>query len=319
MIKEGKNNNNEKIKQDFVINKDDSLDQLSEEDDYFDYSKKLNIKNIPIVNTITKPLSLETFENLNIEEGGVKKILLIGETGSGKSTFIELMINLLNTQEKIKISSTGYDSFTIVPKTYFFKNIKLVDTPGLNDSNDEDQNHLDNMYEFCMNEQPFDGIILCIEKSDRIKKSLKELLSYYKIFLNLNIKQKIAVCITKTNDKTYISNIRKTLSKIGYNCELFFSTWILKENDEVLVKILNNSLTNEIQFTTFQSVQTLKDKLEKLTNEKQKNEDTLDKLTKQYQNLKDNKNEEIQKIKNEMENKIELLNKQKKRTNFGLC
>jgi ATP-binding cassette subfamily C protein len=69
--------NNRVVENEFYNWKNIKIDNLK-----FSYNEKENI-----------------FENLNFEISKGKKIAIIGETGSGKSTFIDLISNLLEPNE----------------------------------------------------------------------------------------------------------------------------------------------------------------------------------------------------------------------------
>jgi len=77
---------------------------------------------------------------INLEILKDKTILFLGRTGSGKSTLIN---DILNENAKI---GHGAKSCTDEIKIYDKNNVKCIDTPGLNDSENRDQEFLNKLY-----------------------------------------------------------------------------------------------------------------------------------------------------------------------------
>ena len=113
------------------------------------------------------------------ESQDVTSIIILGETGTGKSTFI----NNLCLTPKCKVG-LGLDSETEevigVKCEGDYKNIFMIDTPGLNDSNGEEQDerNINLMNQFIKNHPRIKGIIILLKFTDNkltgsIKKSMK--------------------------------------------------------------------------------------------------------------------------------------------------
>jgi GTP-binding protein EngB required for normal cell division len=234
---------------------------------------------------------------------------LIGETGVGKSTFIELLSNGKITN----ISSNKFDSCTKQSCSYKIDDLSLIDTPGLNDSDGDDQKHLDELFDFCIENQPFRGVILFVEKSDRIRDSVKQLFMYYRIFLKITKEMKIVLCITKTNDDVFKQKVLNELNKIGYCCEITSYCWVLNKNNEILQDIVDDIFSSNILFNGFQSVQTMKNKIELLNKEKLSYEKNIKEITNKMKLLENNNENEILKLKEEMNKQIKILTIQKEK------
>jgi len=171
---------------------------------------------------------------------------------------------------------------------------------GLNDSNNNDQENLDNIFDFCQNENPFDGIILMIEKTNKLKDSLQKLLQCYNILLKLNDKHKITICITRTLDKNYLNEISKEFeNKKLLNCRYDIYCWELNKNDNILYNIIKSCLDNNEQFKSFNSVLTIENKIKLYDNERKQNQSKIEDLEVQLK-IKNNDYKEIEKLRNEM-------------------
>ena len=101
------------------------------------------------------------------ESQDISSIIIVGETGTGKSSFIN---NLCQTP-KCKVG-LGLDSETEevlgVKCEGYYKDIFMIDTPGLNDSNGEEQDerNINLMNQFIKNNPRIKGIIILLKFTD---------------------------------------------------------------------------------------------------------------------------------------------------------
>ena len=138
-------------------------------------------------------------------------ILLFGETGVGKSSLGNIILNKPNA---FKISDKP-ESETKVTFGKFNKNkdIFVIDTPGCQDSQGNDKEHLDQMIEFIKSHNDLNAIILVFnyyenEEKEELNKANKTNLEIIKnIFKDIDIGKHIGIFFThfyknETDEKT---------------------------------------------------------------------------------------------------------------------
>ena len=157
----------------------------------------------------------------------ISSIIILGETGTGKSTFI----NNLCLTPKCKVG-LGLDSETEevlgVKCEGEYKDIFMIDTPGLNDSNGEEQDerNINLMSQFIKNNPRIKGIIILLKFTDNkltgsIKKSMK---TFYNMFPMNNFWSHVVIVFSYYYDtnseaklqrkKLLIKNYEKEIKKI---------------------------------------------------------------------------------------------------------
>ena len=157
------------------------------------------------------------------ESQDISSIIIVGETGTGKSSFIN---NLCQTP-KCKVG-LGLDSETEevlgLKCEGYYKDIFMIDTPGLNDSNGEEQDerNINLMNQFIKNNPRIKGIIILLKFTDNkltgsIKKSLK---IFYDMFPLNNFWSHVVICFSYYYDTNLEAKIqRKNLLIKNYEKE----------------------------------------------------------------------------------------------------
>ena len=180
-------------------------------------------------------------------------IIILGETGTGKSTFI----NNLCQMPKCKIG-LGLDSETKevmgINCEGEYKDIFMIDTPGLNDSNGEkqDERNINLMNNFIKNNPRIKGIIILLKFTDNkltgsIKKSLK---IFYDMFPMNNFWSHVIIIFSyyydinqeeKINRKNkLIQNYEKEFKKIMLQSKLEHKDFIISEKLKMFFCELKN-------------------------------------------------------------------------------
>jgi hypothetical protein len=105
-----------------------------------------------------------------------QNVLLIGRTGSGKSTFCEHLINLVTGSEPtLRLSSNSALSFT--NKVWRMKlqdEFDVLDTPGLDDSAGRTQEYLNSLVQVLRYVGRIHAILLFVEVSNRVDATVVE-------------------------------------------------------------------------------------------------------------------------------------------------
>lgn len=187
------------------------------------------------------------------ESQDVSSIIILGETGTGKSTFIN---NLCLTP--ICKVGLGLDSETEevlgVKCEGEYKDIFMIDTPGLNDSNGEEQDerNINLMSQFIKNNPRIKGIIILLKFTDNkltgsIKKSMK---TFYNMFPMNNFWSHVVIVFSYYYDtnseaklqrkKLLIKNYEKEIKKIMQQSKSEHKDFIIPENIKMYFSELKN-------------------------------------------------------------------------------
>jgi len=128
---------------------------------------------------------------INLDELKGKTILFLGRTGSGKSTLIN---DILDSDAKI---GHGAKSCTNEIKIYEKYKIKCIDTPGLSDSENRDQEFLNKLYNDLKLIQ-YDILCFVTSEGRRNAKDFQEITNLYLKMLNIE-DQKIFFVFTSAD------------------------------------------------------------------------------------------------------------------------
>ena len=192
------------------------------------------------------------------ESQDISSIIIVGETGTGKSSFIN---NLCQTP-KCKVG-LGLDSETEevlgVKCEGYYKDIFMIDTPGLNDSNGEEQDerNINLMNQFIKNNPRIKGIIILLKFTDNkltgsIKKSLK---IFYDMFPLNNFWSHVVICFSYYYDTNPEAKIQRNnplyhfppqkLQKLG---KIEEEMKIIKNYEKEFKKIMQQSKSEHKDF-----------------------------------------------------------------------
>lgn len=183
------------------------------------------------------------------ESQDISSIIIVGETGTGKSSFIN---NLCQTP-KCKVG-LGLDSETEevlgVKCEGYYKDIFMIDTPGLNDSNGEEQDerNINLMNQFIKNNPRIKGIIILLKFTDNkltgsIKKSLK---IFYDMFPLNNFWSHVVICFSYYYDMNpeakiqIIKNYEKEFKKIMQQSKSEHKDFVIPEDIKMFFCELKN-------------------------------------------------------------------------------
>jgi len=128
-----------------------------------------------------------------------KLFILIGSTGNGKSTLGSFLID----PERALVNPIFRRANSNKPQTQSLEislvrsdqhKLYLMDTPGLNESNKLDDEHMHQLFNKIKEIGQIGGFILCIKITNKIDQPMIELLNYYKkIFGSIMLKNMIVV------------------------------------------------------------------------------------------------------------------------------
>ncbi|BFU26098.1 AIG1 family/50S ribosome-binding GTPase, putative [Entamoeba histolytica] len=95
---------------------------------------------------------------MSLQEGEQTKLLLIGETGNGKSS----LGNFILKKNVFKVGDSGDSETKEVAKCFGEgdrRDVVVIDTPGINDTNNFDEKHIQNIVD-CVRAEGLQGIVL---------------------------------------------------------------------------------------------------------------------------------------------------------------
>ena len=148
-------------------------------------------------------------------------ILLFGETGVGKSSLGNL---ILDAPDAFKISDKPESETKITCGKYNqAQDIYVIDTPGIQDSEGKDKEHLEQMIEFIQSHNDLKAILLIFnyceneEKNELSKTNTKNLEIIKKIFKDIDIGKHIGIFFTHFYEKETDENTIKEKEALKKN------------------------------------------------------------------------------------------------------
>jgi GTPase Era involved in 16S rRNA processing len=183
-------------------------------------------------------------------------VLLLGETGSGKSTFGNKLLNLDKCGFEV-----GHDLKSQTKSIQIIKehNLKVIDTPGLDDSNNEDDKLIFNMISKIRNEE-VDCVVILTKVARRVDSHFIYNLKLYRAMLN-DDQQKICLLLTSGGVKSdQILRFQNLIDEQVPNivvCRLneMSYPWVIKAM---------NQCTRCINMKNIKEVKTIKDEINSL-------------------------------------------------------
>uniref|UniRef100_A0A6B2L0W1 G domain-containing protein n=1 Tax=Arcella intermedia TaxID=1963864 RepID=A0A6B2L0W1_9EUKA len=198
-------------------------------------------------------------------------MLVVGETGSGKSTFINLLENYYHSGDpdhlKVAIptkylrSTEQYShsednvkdtasSKTSLCSSYKFGNSEFIDTPGISDTRgiDKDNENIIQILEYAANTESLNGMILVINGTNsRLTINMKNVIT--RLYGNLPNDMKDNILVVLTNCWEYncnfdVSHLPFTPQQVYYMNNSIFSGDPRKWKNDPFVK---NTLTKEFE------------------------------------------------------------------------
>jgi len=130
-----------------------------------------------IVTNKNKDVSIN-IKDLNLKTN-IATILLLGNTGSGKFTFLELQSKSLNQVSSLDILSATKECLLYK----FVNNVAIIDTPGIYDSEGDSQKLLDQVYDKCYHYYHINGVIIFHKFNGRVDEILQIIIENYCLLL----------------------------------------------------------------------------------------------------------------------------------------
>ena len=289
-----KNNNNKNKSNINLSNEQVSISQtnsninlLKDQSKYFSNSVSMKIKR--------KKINYIKYKNKKLDSNDYKTVLLLGEKGSGKSSFINCFLNYCKNikykdEDRYYITKKIYES-TLEPEEFYIsennKRIKFIDTPGFygNEKEEYDKNNLNKIFNFISNKKiHLIGFVFCSDisrKSRKLENIVNLSFSFLKkenieniilIFSNFNGESSLISInlLLNINNKIFSSIIKKRDNRLEYvisNWNIFFEEYFIDENERLYEKITKNfnqffNLLNKITIVkNFLNINKLNDEL----------------------------------------------------------
>ena len=150
-----------------------------------------------------------------------ENILLLGKTGDGKSSFVEYLVRQSGRPLKIQLSSDDALSFTNKNWLFSFPNYTIIDTPGLDDSQNRTQLFLDRLVETLHHIKVLHKVIIVQRTQPRIDANMQENLDIIACMLG-----KVPVNVLFTGEKTpSFEKWIRSYSEICQKKSLVFDKW----------------------------------------------------------------------------------------------
>jgi len=245
---------------------------------------------------LTIKIDLEKIQiTINLEILKDKTILFLGRTGSGKSTLIN---DILNENAKI---GHGAKSCTDEIKIYDKNNVKCIDTPGLNDSENRDQEFLNKLYND-LKLIKYDIVCFVTSEGRRNSKDFQEITNLYLQMLNID-NQKIFFVFTSadvTNDEFMYECIKELCIDKKYN----FSPIRYNHNTTPNIQKIINCMAkccDKFDSSKIRKIETNEELFKQAKKEKEELEKANFLVQQEYNKIKKNeKGEEVESLKQKL-------------------
>ena len=167
-------------------------------------NKLISILKDPSVSLHAEARRLEQIlEKITAEERGVKVIVLLGETGVGKSTLGNCLLNIDSSTGFPE--SEGADSCTQDVKEISGawvtngRECVIIDTPGLNDSRNNDTDHVRGIVEFLRVKGNVNSFLFVRDGQPRITFFFKSMLSTFELSFGEDFWRHVTFVISQSN------------------------------------------------------------------------------------------------------------------------
>lgn len=160
------------------------------------------------------PADIDDADDRNVRQKvapeDVKIALIIGPTGAGKSSAIELMTNARNIGRAGFTSATG--TTTPYTGTGPFEGITFLDTPGLRDSEGKDDVHLTEMHQHLQTYDTIHHVLYMVRADGRFDQYMQDDCSAVKDMLGVTDASKIIIVLTGTLSDKHQEEMDKMIS-----------------------------------------------------------------------------------------------------------
>jgi len=155
-----------------------------------------------------------------------KLILLLGETGTGKSTFVEKFVGL----KEGTLSSSRFQSQTTMVSATKKDEYVLLDTPGLNDTEDRSQVFMDQLITKCSEYTQIDYVVIFFNMR-RFNTNQKEILRVYLDMIGW-VDQDVTICLTGDGADEISTIELKTMITALFKKEFTIINWNKHDNSQ---------------------------------------------------------------------------------------